>query len=128
LELLPSVLTLASGSITGFDKDGETITETMLVLSPAVRAAPDLMAFMAVFGTETIFREKVPAGNRAAFKDHIMKLHSAESALGEFKQAWKNWLVENQEELSDMETDQEANPEAMDFYGGAAPATPNTPD
>jgi len=122
LELLPSVLTLASGSITGFDKDGETITETMLVLSPAVRAAPDLMAFMAVFGTETIFREKVPAGNRAAFKDHIMKLHSAESALGEFKQAWKTWLDENQEELSDMETDQEANPEAMDFYGGAAPA------
>ena len=122
------MLTLASGSITGFDKDGETITETMLVLSPAVRAAPDLMAFMAVFGTETIFREKVPAGNRAAFKDHIMKLHSAESALGEFKQAWKNWLVENQEELSDMETDQEANPEAMDFYGGAAPATPKTPE
>ena len=74
------MLTLASGSITGFGKDGETITETMLVLSPAVRAAPDLMAFMAVFGTETIFREKVPAGNRAAFKDHIMKLHSAVSA------------------------------------------------
>jgi len=117
------LLTLASGSITGFDKDGETITETMLVLSPAVRAAPDLMAFMAVFGTETIFREKVPAGNRAAFKDHIMKLHSAESALGEFKQAWKNWLLENQEELSDMETGQEANPESMDFYGGAEPAT-----
>ena len=40
-----------------FDKDGETITETMNVLSPAVRAAHDLMPFMAVFGNETIFRE-----------------------------------------------------------------------
>ena len=104
------------------------MTETMnvTVLSPAVRAAPDLMAFMAVFGTETIFREKVPAGNRTAFKDHIMKLHSAESALGEFKGAWKTWLEENQDELSDMEGEEEGNPEAMDFYGGAAPPTPDT--
>jgi len=60
------VLTLASGSITGFDSDGDVIAETMNVLSPAVRAAPDLMVFMAVFGTETIFRDKVPVGNCAA--------------------------------------------------------------
>ena len=122
------MLTLASGSITGFTKDEEPITETMNVLSPAVRAAPDLMAFMAVFGTDTIFREKVPAGNRSAFKDHIMKLHSAESALGEFKGAWKTWLEDNQDELSDLEADEEGNPAAMDFYGGAAPATPDTPE
>ena len=41
--------------------------------------------------------------------------------------AWKTWLVGNQEELSDLEPDEEANPEAMDFYGGAAPSTPQKP-
>ena len=125
---MSSVLTFASGSITGFDQDGDGIAEKMNVLSPAVRAAPDLRAFMAVFGTETIFRDKVPAGNRAAFRDHIMKLHSASSAIDEFKGAWKAWLGENQEDLSDLEPVDEADPEAMDFYGGAAPDTPQTPE
>ena len=38
------------------------------LLSAAVRPAPDLMAFMAPFGTKTntVFEQKVPAGNRNA--------------------------------------------------------------
>ena len=50
------------------------------------------MAFMAPFGTKTIFEQKVPAGSRNAFTEYVMKRHSAESALGDFAAAWKVWL------------------------------------
>ena len=42
---------------------------------------------------------------RNAFTDCVMRCHSAEWALGDFVAAWKLWLAQNTEELSDDDQD-----------------------
>ena len=127
-----SILNFAFGSVSGFDEQCQPVRESVKVLSPAVRAGPDLLAFMGVFGVKTLFEEKVPAGNRKAFNSYIMKRHSDPSAMEEFAAAWKDWLKGNQEELSDMDDeDEDEDSDAMDLYGTAReekPATPSTPE
>ena len=56
-----------------------------------------------------------------------MKRHSAESALRDFAAAWKVWLSQNTEELSDDDQEDVVDPAAADVYGFGGPETPDTP-
>ena len=60
---LLSRLTISFGRVASLGPNGTPDIERVLLLSAAVRAAPDLMALMARFGTKTIFEQKVPAGS-----------------------------------------------------------------
>ena len=126
-ERLLSPLTFCFGSVASLGPNGTPDIERVPLLSAAVRAAPDLMAFMAPFGTKTIFEQKVPAGSRNAFTEYVMKRHSAESALRDFAAAWKVWLSQNTEELSDDDQEDVVDPAAADVYGLGGPDTSDTP-
>lgn len=116
--LAVTLLTLLVGSVTSIHPDGEPEVKTLPLLSSAVRAAPDLMAFTGVFGIKTIFEAKVPPGLRVAFYDYTMQRHSADGALDEFRKAWKAWLEGNQEPLSEIESDEDqADPDAKEMFG-----------
>ena len=56
-----------------------------------------------------------------------MKRHSAELALGDFAAAWKIWLPQNTEELSDDDQEDVVDPAAADVYGLGGSDTSDTP-
>jgi hypothetical protein len=73
--------------------DNDIVVEERSLISPELRSMVDNICYMAVYGHNTLFEQRVPLARRIAFRDYALKV--ATDKEDQFYASWKSYRAAN---------------------------------